>query len=64
MAIPRRLFSHLGNLRVNVVHREKIGPNYNDYELCPTYAMGDDADLVPDWRPVERADRFARLILK
>jgi acid phosphatase type 7 len=64
MAIPMSLFSARRDLRVNVVRREKFGRTFNDYELCPTYGTGDNPDLIPDWRPVEKIDRFARLIIK
>jgi hypothetical protein len=61
MAVPLKAFPDLKDVRMNVVHRAKVDRGYNDFELCPTYGMGDDADLIPDWKPVDRIDRFARL---
>jgi len=49
--------------RVNFVHRRREGKEATDFELCPTYGLGTDPDLLPDWKPVEVADRFARLLL-
>ncbi len=63
MAIPRRLFPGVENLRINVVHRHQDGKQFIDYELCPTYGMGSNPDLLPDWKPREAVDRFARLLM-
>jgi hypothetical protein len=64
MAIPRTLFLNLDRLRANVVRREKVSQGYNDLELCPTYGLGDDPDLIPDWRSGDKPERFARLLMK
>jgi hypothetical protein len=63
LAIPRNLFVDLNAVRVNIVHRRLDGKVSTDYELCPTYGMGPDPDLVPDWKPRESGDRFAHLVL-
>jgi hypothetical protein len=63
-SIPRLAFEDLGKVRVNVVRRAKIGRGYNDFEMCPTYGLGEDSDLIPDWKPVERVDRFAALVVR
>jgi hypothetical protein len=64
MAIPRTLFPDAKELRVNVVHRRQDGSAFTDSELCPTYALGQDADLIPDWKPQELPARFARVVFE
>jgi hypothetical protein len=63
MAIPRSLFPDARQLRVNFVHRRRQGMDTTDFELCPTYGLGGDPDLLPDWKPVEAPERFAQLEL-
>jgi hypothetical protein len=63
MAIPRRILSDPEHMRMNFVHRRRDGKETTDLELCPTYGVGSDPDLLPDWRPAEAIARFARLQL-
>src|SRR5262249_47449671 len=51
IAIPRGLFRDLNSLRVDVIHRRKEKGGFVDYELCPTYSLGSNPDLIPDWKP-------------
>jgi hypothetical protein len=64
MAIPRKLFVDLGRVRINLVHRRRIDKEFVDYQLCPTYKLGSDADRLPDWKPADGVDGFAGLILE
>jgi hypothetical protein len=64
LAIPRKLFPDLARVRMDVVHRRRPLPKeFVDYELRPTYDVGPDPDRLPDWFPIEDAERFAGLIL-
>jgi hypothetical protein len=67
VAIPRKYFSNPDRVRINVVHRRRIPDakpprQYQDCELCPTYEMGADPDLLPDWKTGDKVERFAHLI--
>lgn len=64
MAIPRKLFADLSKVRVNVVHHRRDSKGFGDLELCPTYGLGPNPDLIPDWKPAEKTDQFARLVVK
>jgi hypothetical protein len=61
MKIPREAFSTEADLRINTVHRQGSGSWSIDYELCPTYSMGSDPDLLPDWKSGSSPASFARL---
>ncbi|HEV3261126.1 MAG TPA: metallophosphoesterase [Gemmataceae bacterium] len=63
MAIPRKLFPDVAKVRINVVHRRREGKTFVDYELCPSYGLGNDPDVIPNWKPADKAERFARLRL-
>jgi 3',5'-cyclic AMP phosphodiesterase CpdA len=67
MALPRKLFAHAKDLRINVVHHRrpevKKGARLIDLELSPTYKMGDHPEVIPDWKAGESVERFARLML-
>jgi hypothetical protein len=71
MAIPRKLIADLAKVRVNVVHHHCEERSFVDYELCPTYTLGTDPDLLPDWVPADKvseqrlgeaATHFTRLV--
>jgi hypothetical protein len=69
MAIPRKVHPNLEEVFMNVVHhRREAGSKpkrkYVDFELCPTYVMGSDPDRLPDWKPGNTLNHFARLRLK
>jgi hypothetical protein len=54
-ALPRKFYRDLDKVRINVTHRRllgkaKLGRRYVDLELCPTYRMGSDPDILPDWQ--------------
>jgi hypothetical protein len=61
MRLPRDLFPERTDLRINVVHRQGTGSRSLDYELSPTYSVGSDPDLLPDWRPGTSIDAYAHL---
>jgi hypothetical protein len=63
MALPRSLFARNASVRINVVHRRQEGKADIDYELCPTYGVEGDPDLLMDWKPRDAVERFARLTL-
>jgi 3',5'-cyclic AMP phosphodiesterase CpdA len=63
MALPRTLFADWSRVRVNVVHRRGEGLEASELHLCPVYRMGDSADELPNFVPVELPERFARLVL-
>jgi hypothetical protein len=62
MAIPRKLFAGWSQVRVNAVHRRQEGQQGTELHLCPAYTMGNDADRLPDFRPADQVERFARLV--
>jgi hypothetical protein len=64
MAIPRKLFEDWSKVRINVVHRRDRGKERQELHLCPTYVLGTDPDLLPDFKPGNTTDRFARLVLE
>jgi hypothetical protein len=61
MAIPRNVLADWSGVKVNVVHRRKDGKDAGEWQLCPAYTLGGDVDLLPDFRPAELPDKFARL---
>lgn len=63
VTIPRRLLGSPSALRINVVHHQTKSRDAADYELCPAYGLGGNADVIPDWRSGDTAGRAARLIL-
>ncbi len=63
MAIPRAALGDPAKLHVNVVHRRREGDAYTDYELCPAYVLGNDPDLIPDWKPSNTRTPTSRLLL-
>jgi hypothetical protein len=64
MAIPRKLFADPARLRIDMVHHRRSGSKeFVDYELCPTYGMGPDPDLLPDWYATEDPDQYAGVIV-
>jgi hypothetical protein len=63
-ALPRKLFADWSQVRVNVVHRRDRGKESQELQLCPTYVLGSDPDLLPDFRPANTTDRFARLVVE
>jgi hypothetical protein len=63
MAIPRTLLVD-PEARINIVHRRRQGKEYTDYELCPTYGMGGDPDVLPDWKAQDTVDRFGHLVIE
>ena len=63
MAIPRALFKESSNLEVNVVHRRGETLGSVDCALRPAYEMGQDPDVLPDWKAVGTHEKFARLVL-
>ena len=71
MAIPRKRIADLAKVRVNVIHHHCEERSFVDYELCPTYTLGTDPDLLPDWVPADKvseqrvrevATHFTRLV--
>jgi hypothetical protein len=63
-AVPRRLFSDWSQVRVNVTHRQGSGKQARDLQLCPAYVLGADPDGLPDYKPSDKPDTFARLALE
>jgi hypothetical protein len=59
LAIPLDLFPKRENLRINIIHR---GEQNREFELRPTFARGDNPDLIPHWKSATAHDQFARLI--
>jgi 3',5'-cyclic AMP phosphodiesterase CpdA len=64
LAVPRKLFADWSQVRVNVVHRRDRGKESQELHLCMTYVLGSDPDLLPDFRPANTPDRFARLVVE
>jgi hypothetical protein len=64
LAVPRQLFADWSQVRINVVHRRGGRTGATEYELCPTFVMGGDPDLIPDWKAGADVERFARLRLE
>jgi hypothetical protein len=71
LAIPRKDYPDLEQVRVNVVHqRKEPGPvrkgkrRYAELELCPTYQMGNDPDRIPDWRAGKASGQPAKLAVE
>jgi hypothetical protein len=63
IAIPRKLLPDLNKVRVNVVHQVGTRRAAAFYELSPGYALGINADVIPDWQPSDKVERLARLRL-
>jgi hypothetical protein len=63
-AVPRRLFPDWSRVRVNVTHRRGEGRLARDLQLCPAYTLGADPDGLPDYKPSDKPDSFARLTLE
>jgi hypothetical protein len=63
IAIPRKLLPDLNKARVNIVHHCSVPGGFVDYELSPGYALGNNADVIPDWRPSTAVEGLARLRL-
>jgi hypothetical protein len=68
MAIPRKLLADLPKAKINVIHRSlvpaKKGPRrFVNFELCPAYQMGGDADRLPDWRAWPLGKEGAQLVI-
>jgi hypothetical protein len=61
MSIPRNLVKDWSKVKVNVVHRRKDGKDYTDWHLCPAFTLGSDPDLLPDFRPGDVPEKFARV---
>jgi hypothetical protein len=69
MAIPKKLISNIDKARINVIHQRRVvglrpSRRFLEFELCPTYIMGEDPDRIPDWRSGDRATQFADLRCK
>jgi hypothetical protein len=71
MAIPLHHFADTSKLRINVVHRSKnpikgltLKATYTEFELRPTFGLGNHPDLIPDWKAVSSPERFAALHLE
>jgi hypothetical protein len=63
-AVPRRLFADWSQVRVNVTHRRGAGKQARDLQLCPGYVLSADPDGLPDYKPSDKPDAFARLTLR
>jgi hypothetical protein len=68
LAIPLNQFPDRANLRINLVHRSRIPtkewtlkPSYAEFEMRPTFGLGANPDVIPDWKSVTAPDQFARL---
>jgi hypothetical protein len=59
-AVPLHLFPNRDRLRVNIVHRSK--QTGREYQMRPTFALGPDPDLIPDWKAASSPDRFAHIL--
>jgi hypothetical protein len=64
MAIPRSLFVDLSKLALNAIHHRRVNGKYVDYALCPSYELGNDPDVIPDWKTAGTAELFARPVLE
>lgn len=64
LALPRTLFTDMDKVRINVVHHQRHGTGYLDAELCPSCGLGTNPDVIPDWKPVNNPDHYARLVVK
>ncbi len=62
MMIPLSVVSDRSELRVNVVHRSQ--DTGSEFELRPTFGLGQNPDVIPDWKSASSSDRFARLRLE
>jgi len=58
MAIPLNLFANRDDLRVNIIHR---GDGNREYELRPTFGLGDNPDVIPPWKAVSSGNQFATM---
>ncbi len=63
-AVPLSALSNPAGLRVNVVYRNQEARR--EYELRPSFALGQNPDLIPDWLVPDRKDatltaNFARI---
>jgi hypothetical protein len=68
LALPRKVYADSRKVRVNVMHRrelrgKKSGRRYVELELCPSYHMGSNPDLLPDWQAQDRGTDGAELII-
>jgi len=68
-AIPLQRFADRSKLRINVAHRSKeaskgitLRSTYREYELRPSFGLGTNPDLIPDWKPTTSPDRFAEML--
>jgi hypothetical protein len=66
-AVPKKVYPEPNKVRVNVTHRrqltgKKSGRGHVSLELCPSYKMGSNPDLLPDWQTGERSNG-ARLLI-
>jgi len=63
MAISRALFPDWSKVRMNVVHRRQEGKEGLEYQLCPSFTLGNDPDRIPDAKASDEPSKFARLRL-
>jgi hypothetical protein len=63
LAIPRKVLPADGKARINISHQQG-DTRAATYELCPTYLMGNDPDVIPDWWPGDATDGHALLVLE
>jgi hypothetical protein len=58
LAIPLNVFANRSNLRINVIHR---GEQNKEFELRPTFGLGDNPDVIPPWKSVNAVGQYAEL---
>jgi hypothetical protein len=64
MAIPRKLFEDWSQVRLNVAHRRRLGREYQEMHLCPSFRPGIDPDRIPSATPWDKPDAFAPIQLE
>ncbi|MBY0528152.1 MAG: metallophosphoesterase [Gemmataceae bacterium] len=62
LALPRKLFAAHAKLRINVLH-QLGGLRAPTFELCPTYLIGGDPDVIPDWWAGDSVEGHAQLLI-
>ncbi|MCS6977099.1 MAG: fibronectin type III domain-containing protein [Gemmatales bacterium] len=61
LAIPLSLLPKRTGLRINAARR--AASVNREAELRPSFEIGSNPDLIPDWKPGGKPDRSARLVL-
>ena len=49
----------VSKLRMNIIHR--IKQPMRDYELRPSFSLGSNPDIIPDWKVDTKPEKFARV---